>query len=160
MMTSWSSLNCGGGGISVEVENPDGTRCLTTGKDMSRGETLLWSEKRGLSSDCLNMSINEECTLYVQTTRADDFCPQHIWITTEDGAVYASSNITAWYDKEKTNSKKHALVKSQSQPSNLRATLSLVLLERFNFFQYPIHVHCMAYMMVIQCVISQLWWEG
>ena len=119
-MTSWSSFSCGGGGISVELENPDGNQCLTTAKDLSRGETLLWSEGRGLDSDCSSMVVSEESTLYIQSSRADDFCPQHVWITTKDGAMYASSNLTAWYDKEKTNSKKHALVRSESKQSNFK----------------------------------------
>ena len=142
MMTSWSSFSCGGGGISVELENPDGTQCLTTAKDLSRGETLLWSEGRGLDSDCSSMVISEESTLYIQSSRVDDFCPQHVWITTEDGAMYASSNLTAWYDKEKTNSKKHALVRSESKQSNFKdkQTGDLWLLKYY--LTFPVSYSC------------------
>ena len=115
-MTSWSSINCGGEGISVKVANPDGTQCLTTAKDMSRGEALHWSMQQGLESDCWSMVVNEEGTLYIQSSMADDFCPKLVWITTEEGHVYMTSNISAWYDKYKTNSKKHVLEKSSSQP--------------------------------------------
>ena len=115
-MTSWSSINCGGEGISVEVANPDGTKCLTTAKDMSRGETLHWSEGRGLESDCSSMVVDEQSTLYIQTSSTDDFCPKNVWLTSEEGDVYITSNISTWYDKDKTNSKKHALEKSSSQP--------------------------------------------
>ena len=115
-MTSWSSINCGGEGISVEVANSDGSKCLTTSKDISRGETLHWSFGRGLDGDCSSMVVDEDSTLYIQTSSTDDFCPKRVWLRTEKGDIYTSSNISAWYDKDKTNSKKHALEKSSSQP--------------------------------------------
>ena len=119
-MTSWSSINCGGEGIRLKVVNPDGTSCLTSPKDMKRGETLLWSAQQGLEGDCLSMVISEDSSLYIQSSTGDDFCPEYVWITTEEeGQVYKTSNISAWHGRDKTNTEKHELKKSESQPGRI-----------------------------------------
>ena len=119
MMTSWSSINCGGEGIRLKVVNPDGTSCLTSPKNMRKGETLLWAAKQDLDGDCLSMVISEDSSLYIQSSTGDDFCPEYVWITTEEGHVYKTSKISAWHDRDKTNSVKHELKKSSSQPGRM-----------------------------------------
>ena len=117
-MTSWDNINCGGY-PSVKVENPDGTHCETTEKAMHAGDTLVWSEGQGLKPSCSDMVVTLDSTLYIQTSSGNDFCPKSVSITPLEGPEYMTSEISDWYDKDKTNNKEHTLREGKTKINHL-----------------------------------------
>ena len=115
-MTTWGSINCGGY-PSIKLENPDGTHCKTTEKDLNPGNTGVWSVGEGLD-DCLNMVVTLDSTLYIQTSSGNDFCPKNVLITPVEGPAYVTNEITDWYDKD-NNNKEHKLRECETSANHL-----------------------------------------
>ena len=62
------------------------------------------------------MVVNEKSTLYIESSvDDDDFCPEYVKIVTDESHVYTTDKLTLtnsdWYEKSRTNSKKHAIKK-------------------------------------------------
>ena len=117
VLTSWDDHNCGGWS-SIKLENPDGTHCETNEKSLSAGATLVWSLHEGLKS-CSDMVVTQNTTVYIQTTSYNDFCPKNLLVTSVNGPAYTTNEISDWYDKGKTNNKKHTLQECKSTRTSL-----------------------------------------
>ena len=103
----------------MKLVNPDGTHCKTTEKDLDAGDTLVWSVGQGLGN-CSNMVVTPNSTLYIQTSSGNDFCPKNVLITpVEEGPAYVTNEISDWYDKDKTNNKKHKLREGKTSTNHL-----------------------------------------
>ena len=107
-MTSWDDYDCGGWS-SIKLENPDGTHCETSEKSISAGDTLIWSLPEGGLQSCSNIVATQNTTLYIQTSSRNDFCPKNVLVKTRKGPTYKTNEISNWYDKDKTNNRKHTL---------------------------------------------------
>ena len=116
-LISWDDYDCGGW-PSIKLENPDGTHCETEERSLAAGATLLWSFYEDYDS-CWNMSVTENTILYIKTSSGNDFCPKRILVTLVNGPAYITNEISEWYDKDKTNNKKHLLQECKNTRNKL-----------------------------------------
>ena len=112
---SWDDDDCGGW-PSIKLENPDGTHCETDERSLAAGATLLWSIH---FDSCWNMSVTQDTILYIQTSSGNDFCPKRILVKLVNGPAYITNEISDWYDKDKTNNKKHLLKECKNTRNKL-----------------------------------------
>ena len=118
---SWDDYNCGGY-PSIKLENPDGTHCETSEMSLDAGDTMVWSMTEGDLKNCSNMVVNKNTNLYITTSSGGDFCPKNVLVTPVEGPEYTTNEINDWYDRHKTNNKKHTLQESKEARNNfLRA---------------------------------------
>ena len=145
-MTTWSSNDCGGYGVRVKVVNAGGETCLTSEKDFSKGEELVWNPEGG---DCANMEVTTNSTVYIQTDHGNDFCPEFVYIKTPDG-MYETHKLSRWYDYQ-SNDKEHKIA-----PGACRSTTDCdedhVCLEVYSTWHASKQKHCQS----IEWALAQL----
>ena len=103
-MSFHSNHYCGGYGIRIRILNPKGKECVTSRKESSPGDLLIWNNPTG--GNCEDMEISWLKTrVYIESNDGNDFCPKVVTIYTDD-STFATNEIVSWYDSS-TNSLQH-----------------------------------------------------
>ena len=153
IMTTWSSNDCGGYGARVRVVNPGGETCLTSEKDFSKGEELVWEPQDGLDrDDCASMEITTDSAVYIETDHRNDFCPEFVFIKTPDG-MYVTPKISDWYDYQ-SNNKKHKITPGACRSSNDCAE-DHVCIGKYNSWHNSWHNECTTVKQALDALIKK-----
>jgi len=99
-----NDLNCGGDNIYIELSQGE-ISCETLHKnDFDRGVILSWT---GSSlGTCLGKDFNVEqnsLNFKIRSTSGDDFCPNSLTISMDNGYSFKRTGLDDWVDKDKGN---------------------------------------------------------